>query len=1258
MESDSTIYVEVKTPVAAAIIEAPELPQHPMETASWLSIFLISWMDGLIARGARTPLQENDVWPLRSEDTAAGLSTVFATEWAKEKTTPTPRFHKALWRAMQRESLFTIGLYFLYSFLMLIQPIVIKSLLQFIQGKPTSLGIESGYALAALLTILSFVSVTVVDFGQYLSSNLGCNAKSIIMDAVYQKILRLSGFSKQRMTSGEIVTLSAVDSERVFQGYLLGPWTWASPISVLAIFTMIGFEVGWLVGLVGGVFMNCMLIVGYYSAKTVGDCRRRLLAVQSERVKLTNELLQGVRVVKMYAWESHIEAQIARVRAEELVFLNKYQTRRVFNTIALNIAPVICLAICLVTYVALGNALTPDSAFAVLAYMNVARLPSMSFSNSILFVQEALASCDRITAFLLSDEVVEDNGEAPLRTTPEVAITNGDFSWHASPSEQADPLLPLTLRNITLRLVPKSLTIVVGAVGSGKSSLVSALLGGIHQVAGSRCVQGDIAYVSQEAWIQHDSLRNNVLFTAPMDECKYERVLAACQLAADLKMLPNGDATEIGERGINLSGGQKARVSLARAMYRTDADVVLLDDPLSALDVHVAGAVFRDCVQGLLADKTTLLVLNSHYHFLPHADRVLVMVDGAIAADGPFDVVKEQFPHLQSFVETASEGPKESPGATAKPEAETTANGTLVEKEERQIGAVSASTYGAYIRSSRCDAVFVVATVVLSFGVAQASLAILDWFMGYWSNDASRQRLLSSAWIYAGIAVGSVLLVWGRSAYVLLVVLRCSKSLHERLFAKVLGAPVNTFFDVTPVGRILNRFSNDLDQVDSQLPFYGLLFLQFGFQIFAVVVVCAATSPYMLVLYAPLAFLFYKLQTFYNVSSGDLKRYDSVTRTPVLNLVAETIDGLSTIRAFKMTAAFAERGRIALDYNQRFFLIYRVATRWLQMRLDWLSAAIIAGVSFLSIATRASVGVTAAGLALTYAAQMSAFLSRTTMLFSFIDNIMTSVERLEHYDSLDTEGDSRVVTVTPPVVWPQAGVVQFDNYSMRYRDHLELVLRNVSFTVAGGHKVGICGRTGSGKSSLMVALFRMVEAAAGRILIDGVDLAAVDLRKLRSRLTIIPQDPVLFSGSLRFNIDPAGEASDDALWSVLKQVHLADAVGLDFVVAEKGGNLSVGQRQLLCIARALLRRSKVVVLDEATANIDLESDRLIQQTIAECFGDVTLLVIAHRLDTILDSDRILVMDRGSVQEYGAPHELLADDSSAFAQLAKQAHLMA
>ncbi|CAK4885058.1 unnamed protein product [Aphanomyces euteiches] len=1235
-----------------------------MGTSNWLVNALILWLEPLMFRGAKKALMEEDVWKLAPADTAAQLNARFDRVWEVEKTKPSPSFARAIMRTMQGQWIYSVGVYSAYAALMLLQPSIIRSLLQFLQTPEgdevhTSLGITSGYGLAALLTSLTFLATTLIDYGQYLASNLGVNAKSIVMDCVYLKALKLSGYAKRSMTSGEIVTLSSVDSQHLFEGFLLGPWVIVAPVNVAIVFVLIGFTLGYIVGIVGGVVMALLLYVGCTTAAAAGKIRHEILKLQSERVKLTNEILQGVRVVKLYAWESFLEDQLAAIREQELILLKKFLYARVVNTVALSIAPTLSLALCLVVYIALGNNLTPSLAFTTLAYMNVARFPCIVFATAILFASEALASCRRIGDFLLADEI-DDTKRIEAGDAAVIEIQDGNFSWHVGPNncqengENVDSAAtPVTLNNINLSIKPKSLTIIVGAVGSGKSSLISAILGEIHQVSGSRRVAGRISYVCQEAWIQHASVKDNILFADEYDQARYDRVLSACQLKPDLAILPEGDATEIGERGINLSGGQKARVSIARAMYRENADFYLFDDPLSALDVHVAGAVFQDCIQNLLVDKTVILVLNSHYHFLPKADRVLVMEDGTIVGDGSFDVIKAKFPHFNSFDDDVAE---EDHAVVVPPETTEAINkdGTLVQKEDRAVGQVSSNIYVTYFKSTGWNGLVVIIMIAVAFSISQATVVMTDWFMGYWAAHPGHN--VRDVIVYCALALVSIVLMWGRSVYIVYLCVLCSRTLHAKLFKKVIQAPVNTFFDVTPVGRVLNRFSSDLDQVDSILPFFGVLLLQYGFQIAAVVVVCAAVSPFILIVYVPLVWLFQKIQVFYNRTSAELKRLESISRTPVINIISETINGITTIRAFGMTRTFATKSREVLDHNQSYFMIYRVSTRWLQMRLDWISAVVLAGVSFISVASKSSIGVMAAGLGLTYASQMSAFLSRATMNMCTIENIMTCVERLEHYSSLDTEGDTCEEMEVTPAEWPAQGTISFESYTMRYRDHLDLVLRDVSFVANGGEKVGICGRTGSGKSSLMVALFRMVEAASGCIKIDGVDISRVNIHALRSRLTIIPQDPVLFSGSLRFNIDPSKQVVDADLWAVLKKVHLAGCLegGLDFQVAEKGSNLSVGQRQLLCIARALLRQSRVVVLDEATANIDLESDRLIQQTIKECFRDVTMLIIAHRLDTIIDSDRILVMDRGSVIEYDSPQVLLAKEGSVFAELAKQA----
>ncbi|KAF0693442.1 Aste57867_15601 [Aphanomyces stellatus] len=1274
---------------------------NPMGTGSQVTRSLLFWLDPLLRRGAKQPLMEDDVWELSPDDKTAALRARFLRHWELEKTDHAkPKLYRAVLRTLAWEAIVGMLMYALNVALVLFQPTVIKALLQYLDHADetkvdTALGVLSGYALAGVLAGLSFASVTVLDASFYVAAKAATNVKSIVMDMVFAKALRLSGFAQRATTTGDVVTMLAVDSSRLFLGYAILPWAVMPMLMLPLVFVLIGCNMDALSAASGAAALALVLGMGYRYSVRAGLLQRDLMATQSERLKLTNELLQGIRVVKMYGWEAFAQAELAAIRTRELRAQRQYLFASELSAMAMLMAPAFSLLVCILVFVGQGNPLTPVVAFTVLAYTNVARLPCNMFAAAVMRVTESLASSERVTAFLLADEVECLDGVAREEQGDVVVeVVDGSFSWAHSrlsltPQANDDATTtspPSTLHDISLSVTPKSLTIVVGPVGSGKSSLLSAILGEIHLVGGRRDVRGRVAYVSQEAWIQHGSVRDNVCFAATadadaFDEFHYDRVLRACQLMPDLAILPDGDATEIGERGINLSGGQKARVSLARAMYRSPhADLYLLDDPLSALDMHVAGAVFRDGVRGLLQDKTVVLVLNSHYHLLPHADHVVVMDQGRIVGAGTFASLQGTFPHLKPATECNTSNDVDDDVATARPHESTedatdaitpttTADkskskpdGQLVQKEERALGVVSAATYVAFFNCSGWSGAFVLVMIVVAYSGAQTLMVLADWYMGRWAHGTASSSTATSALTYSSLALASFFLVFGRGLFVLVVNLACAKALHETLVHKLMHAPVPSFFDVTPLGRILNRFSSDLHEIESRMPTSELILLQFSFQVAGVLVVCAAVSPYMLLVYVPLALAYYKIQVYFGRSSSELMRLAALARTPVVNLVSETLHGLSTIRAFGMTTAFETKSRAAIDRAQSYFLIQFMASRWLQMRLDWLSAAIVAGVSFLCVASRDTIGVTAAGLALTYASQLSGFLSRVVMTQTEVDDQMTCVERLLHYNSLETEGSTLLLSSVEsvPHKWPQHGAVAFESYSMRYRDNLDLVLHDVSFAVRGSERIGICGRTGSGKSSLMVALFRTVEATSGCIRIDGVNIAAVNLHTLRSRLTIIPQDPVLFSGSLRFNLDPSREAAtDDELWTVLKQVHLAHVVsdqgGLNFEVAEKGSNLSVGQRQLLCIARALLRHSRVVVLDEATANIDLESDRLIQETIKTCFDGVTMLVIAHRLDTILDSDRILVMDQGLVKEFDTPKALLANPDSAFAALSKQAH---
>ncbi|RLN57859.1 hypothetical protein BBJ28_00026803, partial [Nothophytophthora sp. Chile5] len=747
--------------------------------------------------------------------------------------------------------------------------------------------------------------------------------------------------------------------------------------------------------------------------------RRRISQIGANRVKLTNEVLLGIRVIKFYAWENSISDIIRDIRAEEVALMRQYNYLRLANAILMYLGPTILNLVCFVVYVLLGNTPNVSTTFVILALTNCCKMPFSIFANSSVAVAEAITSTHRLSDFLVSGEIEDSSfDQAHLaKGSPVVAIQDADFQWvEGSPKP--------TLSGINLTLEPGTLTVVVGTVGSGKSSLVNAILGEMQQVRGSRVVRGDVAYSSQQAWIQNQTVRDNILFGEPYDAVHYQDVITACQLVPDFEMLEQGDQTEIGERGINLSGGQKARVSVARAMYRARKfDFVVLDDPLSALDVHVANAVFSKGLQGIAKEKTRLLVLNSHYHFLQYADRIIVMANGRIEGDGTLAELRGDFPFLVTSSKSGDrvEGgiesmeaeeqvlERKSSLAVVSTKADTDVNvdttrKKLIVAEDRLVGSVRMKTYVDYLASSEWNGHLLLGVIFALFTIAQVALFFCDWFLSQWSKGAIDLSAKKSLAVYAGLVVGSALLVFIRCTHFMEVCMMCSGKLHSKYLNKVLLAPVTTFFDVTPVGRILNRFSRDLDQVDNPLPYWGLWMLLMIFQMASAFIVCAAADPYVLIIYVPVGCGFLFAIKVYQSSARELKRLDSITRSPFLNLVSETLSGIETVRSYKMTEYFSAHCERLLDENSKFYLLFQSSSRWFAMRTDWLVSVIIAAVAILAVVTKSSLGAAVAGLGLTYAAQLTSSFQRMTTLTTQVENIMTCFERIAHYESLDEEG--------------------------------------------------------------------------------------------------------------------------------------------------------------------------------------------------------------------------------------------------------------
>ncbi|KAL1943159.1 hypothetical protein VTO73DRAFT_4830 [Trametes versicolor] len=1287
--------------------------ESPLLTANIFSKWSFMWMDRLMQKGASEYITEDDLPALLPHDEASQLGDRLKKAMNK---------HSSLWVSLfvayGGPYMFALGLKLAQDALAFLQPQLLRWLLAYISTYQTSKASDGtpptvfeGFAVAALMFGASLIQTVVLH--QYFQHcfETGMRVRSGLVTAIYQKALVLSNDGRSS-ASGDIVNLMSVDAMRLQDLCTYGLIAISGPFQITLAFVSLYNILGW-PAFVGVAIMIVSIPLNTLIARFLKRLQERQMKNRDKRTRLMSDLLANIRSIKLYAWENAFIRWVSEVRNnQELRMLRKIGIVTSLNTSMWSGIPLlVAFSSFAVGAYTSGTPLTSDKIFPAISLYMLLQFPLTMFSMVTSNIIEAMVSVKRLSTFFDADELQPDVRQTVTKDNVEhgdtvVSIVNGEFRWTKDSPSPA-------LEDINLTIRKGELVGILGRVGAGKTSLLSAIIGEMRRTDGEVKIVGSISYAPQNPWIMGASIRDNILFSHKYDEEFYNLVLDACALRPDLALLASGDMTEVGEKGITLSGGQRARVALARAVYAR-ADIVILDDVLAALDSHVAKHVFDHVVgpNGLLASKARIVVTNS-IHFLKQFHQILYMRRGAILECGTYtELVSNNqtelyklikghgnlsasltsgmsTPFITGFSATPSSGSDTAAGSKEDLTEEKleTVDKTLIRrksfgkavlddalptraasdgptKEHSEQGRVKREVYLRYVEAASRTGfgAFIVATVLQQVASLLGNNTLRAW--GEHNRQAGDNAGAGVYLLGYGLfSLSSVIL--GTAAAIIIWVLcsiRSARRLHDAMLNAIMHAPL-TFFELTPTGRILNLFSRDTYVVDMILARVIQNSVRTLCVTAMIVVVIGYSFPLFLIAVPPLTWFYARVMIYYLSTSRELKRLDAVSRSPIFAWFSESLNGLSTIRAFGQQQLFVSNNERRVDRNQICYLPSISVNRWLAVRLEFVGSTIIFIAAVLSIVALVTTGVDAGlvGFVLSYALNTTGSLNWLVRSASEVEQNIVSVERILHYIELAPEAPWEVPENVPEQ-WPAKGELEFRQYSARYRPELDLVLKDINVKIGASEKIGIVGRTGSGKSSLLLSLFRIIEPASGTICIDGVDITKVGLHDLRSAISIVPQSPDLFEGTIRDNIDPTGASSDAEIWVALEQTHLKSFVetlqgGLDAMVREGGSSLSSGQRQLLCFARALLRKSKILVLDEATSAVDLDTDRAIQEIIrGPQFAHVTMLTIAHRVNTILESDRVLVLDAGKVVEFDSPKNLLANKQSAFHSLAVEAGL--
>ena len=1254
--------------VAAASLDTRRRRRRSaLDTCSLWQRATFAWVAPLLDIGQQRQLQQEDVPPLCARDEADTVRLAFDAAWAAAPPGPHRLTTTLLWQ--ERQVLLKAGLAKLvHDTAMFASPSALRALLCKISGTPGpawSAGLPGWFLVLIMFGTSLLQSVTIAQYFHY-GYTCGMNARAALVLSCYRKSLRMAPSERARFTSGEVMTFVTSDAKRIQDAAPYLQMAWSGPYQICWCVALLWSTLGPSFWAGIGVILVLLPLSGVLSGVMV-RLEAKLMAAKDARVSRTAEALSAMKLLKSCAWEAGFAKRITAARSLELRQLTLSVSFQMFFGVLWECIPLLVAMTSFLVFVRAGGTLTAANIFASLALFDIIRFPILVATEVITQSAAALVSLKRIQRYLETDDVPPlDEHHAAASAVP-IDVRAASLAWA--------PDAPPVVEDVTLAVGPGQLVCLCGQVGSGKSTLVAGLLRDLQPVKGSIAVAGSVAYCAQTPFIVSGTLRDNILFGAPYDADKYAAVVTASALDPDIALLAAGDLTEIGEQGVNLSGGQRQRVALARAAY-SGAAVYIFDDPLSAVDAHVGRHIYNQLLgpTGLLRSKARLLVTHGA-QYLGQADRVYVMQRGKVVEQGTWDELQALGPQshthtllqLQAKEEAGSEGAataadggqvhavtaadvgsgddtKRGPDAVDA----AAADGALTEVEQRKEGTVDRSVYAFYISKAGW---WQTLGVLLLFCSWTALLAVSKWWLALWAAAGGRS---SAHWAngYVAICCAALVVLLARQALRTSSQIGGGRRMHNALLHGVLRARLS-FFVRTPTGRVLNRFSGDCATVDERLHDDACDFLRQATAVGATAVVIAAATPSLLLALPFLGLAFGRVQRRYGASARELQRLESVARSPIFSAVSEALSGVTTIRAFRQVDRFQDAHAEAVNTNLAAYFACQSTNRWLTVRTEALAACVVGLAAGGALVTRGRVDPGAAGLSISYALSACSSLSWLVRALSMVETEVVSVERMKEFSELTPEPPLVIHDARPPPGWPHAGAIVMNAVTMRYRPDLPLVLTGLTCSIRGGEKIGIVGRTGAGKSSILLALLRLAdpECMGGTVLIDGVDTSRIGVGDLRTKIAVVPQEGTLFAGTLRFNLDPLGSCTDAQLAGALKMVGLFTAMqALDSDVSEEGGNWSAGQRQLLCLARAALRDARVVLADEATSSCDAETDAMMQAAMRTAFAAATVMVVAHRLGTIADSDRILVMAAGTVAEFDAPATLAAQPSGMYRAL--------